>query len=132
MKFRILTVALILPALWFTLRIWAQPASPPPRDESATREQILKSQFVVFRNQVLTLMHMLEKSDRLEDQEQAKILKLVLDEARDSGIETKLDQTIEFIRKADFKKLPDCQRVAEDTEQTGPKHEEDSRPSAHG
>ncbi len=118
MKFRILTLLLTVPVLFMALSLWAQPAAnTTQRDDPAAREQIIARQYREFRDRVLKLKSFLEKSDRPEDLNQAKILGMVLDKARDSAIDIKLDQTIKFLAKSSFSSLDDYQKAAADTKQ---------------
>ena len=92
MKFRVLSLALGALALYSVMGVGAQdstknpgPAKPTEvRDEAALQEQILSRQFKEFLEQILKLKQRLERSPRLEDQDQAKNLQRVLDRAQDS------------------------------------------------
>jgi hypothetical protein len=123
MRFRVVSLALGALALISVMGLWAQnptknSGTPKPtevRDEAALQEQILSRQFKEFLEQVLKLKQRLERSPRLEDQEQAKNLQRVLDRAQDSGLSTRFDKIVHFLKTEKFTNLADITKAAEDS-----------------
>lgn len=119
MKFRALLVALALGGLGY---LCAQAAQEPDRpksgdnsgklkEELTLREQILQRQFDDFMQAMLKLKQRLERSDKAEDKEKAKILERAIAQAQDASISTKFDQLVSFLKKEQFSKVDDIQKA---------------------
>ncbi len=123
LKSRLILAALALATLTGVVALQAQdqPGKSPGtdtakiKDDLRLREQILERQFREFESALLKLIQRLEKSSKLEDREQAGILKKVLESIRDDSISLQFEQIVDFLQKSKFSGLGDLNIVMERT-----------------
>lgn len=77
------------------------------RDEIATSEQQVSRQFDDFVQALLKLKQRLERSEKKDDRERAKVLEKVLDETKNANVSLRLERLTAFLRSGKLSNLDD-------------------------
>jgi hypothetical protein len=121
MKARIILASMVLAVLAVVVATHAQEAPNPSapadvlkvKDDLATRERILASQFAEFESSLLKLRDRLKRSSKTEDKARAEILDKVLEHAKDASISVKFEQMINTLQNTKLSSVSDLRILDE-------------------
>lgn len=85
------------------------------KDKLTLDELILAQRFNEFQQMMLRLKHRLERSPKKEDRDRAVILQRVLDQAKNSSLNIRFEQMVDFLKKGDFGNLENVKKARDES-----------------